>query len=186
MEDDMNNLFLDTQIGKKNIIFGAFLFLLFALVIGVPLTLNFFGIPVLSVEQYQLWKVVHGYGIFLAVINYLLGTSVDGLSISGRQKEVLSWSFIIAGLFGAVVRMTLVLVGMFEDWHLFASLGEVAFFSVGLAIFIYGWTRKQKLAFPGEPVAETSVRDRRPRPVKMDSTAHQVTDESPMKLEARK
>ncbi len=154
----MNNLFLDTQIGKKNIIFGAFLFLLFALVIGVPLTLNFFGILVLSPEQYQVWKVVHGYGIFLAIINYLLGTNVDELRISDRQKEVLSWSFIIAALFGAVGRMALVLLGMFEGWHLFASLGEVIFFTVGLAFFIYGWTRKKGLTWPGEPGTDTRTR----------------------------
>lgn len=155
----MDNLFLDTQIGKKNIIFGALLFLLFALVIGVPLTLNFFGIPVLSAEQYQLWKVVHGYGIFLGMINYLLGITVDKLSISGPQKQVLSWSFIMAGLFGAFVRMTLLLLAAYEDWHLFASLGEVVFFSVGLAIFVYGWTRKKRLVRPGTPLSGTLARD---------------------------
>lgn len=154
----MNNLFSDTLIGKRNIIFGVFLFLLFAFGIGVPLTLNFFGISVLSAEQYELWKVVHGYGIFLAVINCLLGASVDDLRISDGQKKALSWSFIIAGLFGAVVRMSLVLLAAYEDWHLLASLGEVVFFSVGLAIFIYGWARKKGLAWPSEPGTEARPR----------------------------
>jgi hypothetical protein len=179
----MNKLFVDTQIGKKNIIFGGLLFLLFAVVIGIPLTLTFFGIPVLSAEQYQLWKVVHGYAIFLAVINYLLGTSVDKLDISGRQKEVLSWSFITAGLFGAVVRMSLILLAAYEDWHLFASLGEVVFFSVGLAIFIYGWTKKAKPAWVGAP--DNLARDGQPGPVAMNPKAHQSPDESAIKFGAR-
>ena len=142
----MNTLLVDAQVGKKNIIFGALLFLIFALLIGIPLTLNFFGIPVLSTEQYQLWKVIHGYGIFLGVINFLLGLKVDQLSISGRQKEVLSWSFLIAGLFGAAVRGTLALLAVYENWHLLASLGETVFFTVGLVILIYGWAAKKKLA----------------------------------------
>lgn len=154
----MNNLFLDTRIGKKNIIFGVFLFLLFALVIGIPLTLNFFGVRVLTDEQYEIWKVVHGYGIFLAVINCFLGTAVDDLRISHGQKEVVSWSFIVAGVFGALVRMALVLLGLLEEWHLLASLGEVVFFSIGLALFVYGWTRKKGIAWTGEPATGTQAR----------------------------
>lgn len=154
----MNNLLQDTQIGKRNIIFGVLLFLLFALVIGIPLTLNFFGVRVLSDEQYEIWKVVHGYGIFLAVINCFLGTVVDGLRLSHGQKDLLSWSFIIAGVFGALGRMALVLLGLLEDWHLLASLGEVVFFVVGLALFVYGWTRKTGVAFEGEQRTATRVR----------------------------
>ena len=41
MEDTMIKLFIESQIGTKNIIFGALLFLLFAFGVGVPLTLNF-------------------------------------------------------------------------------------------------------------------------------------------------
>jgi hypothetical protein len=152
----MNTFFSVTPVGRKNIIFGAFLFLLFAFVVGVPLTLDFFGLSVMSSERYELWKVVHAYGIFLGVVNFLLGTSVDKLSISDRQKEVVSWSFVVAGLFGAVGRMILVLVRAYEDWHLLASLGEVVFFSVGLAICIYGWIRETKPALLGSPSAETS------------------------------
>jgi hypothetical protein len=142
----MANLLQKAQVGKQNIIFGALLFILFAIVIGVPLTLSFFGMPVLSAEQYALWKVVHGYGVFLSVINFFLGTSLDQLSISNRQKQIVSWSFIIAGLFGAVIRMTLVLLGLFKDWVLYASLGEVVFFSLGLIIYIWGWARKEATA----------------------------------------
>jgi hypothetical protein len=127
---------------------------------------------------------VHGYAIFLAVINYLLGTSVDKLVISGRQKEALSWSFIIAGLFGAVVRMGLVLLAAYEDWHLFASLGEVVFFSVGLAIFIYGWTRTARPAWVGAP--GNLARDGQPGPVGMNPKSRRSPDESPIELGARK
>lgn len=152
----MNTLLSVAPVGKRNIIFGAFLFLLFAFVIGVPLTLDFFGLSVMSSEQYELWKVVHAYGIFLGVINYLLGVTVDKLSISDRQKEIVSWSFVVAGLFGAIGRMILVLVEAYDDWHLLASLGEVVFFSVGLAVCIYGWTRETRPARLGSPGVETS------------------------------
>lgn len=141
----MNTLFVDTQTGKKNIVFGVAVFLLFAVGIGIPLTLDFFGVQVWSDEQYQLWKVVHGYGIFIAVINCLVGTNLDELKLSHQQKEVLSWSFIIAGLFGAVGRMALVLLALFEGGHLAASLGEVVFFTIGAALFLYGWTQRQRL-----------------------------------------
>ena len=152
----MNAFFSVAQVGKKNMIFGSFLFLLFAFVIGVPLTLDFLGLSVMSSEQYELWKVVHAYGIFLGVVNYLIGTSVDKLSISARQKEVLSWSFVVAGLFGAIGRMILVLVSAYDDWHLLASLGEVVFFSVGMAVYIYGWARERKPAGLGSPGTEGS------------------------------
>jgi prepilin signal peptidase PulO-like enzyme (type II secretory pathway) len=152
----MNTFISGAQVGKRNIYFGSFLFLLFAFVIGVPLTLDFLGLSVMSSEQYELWKVVHAYGLFLGVVNYLIGTSVDKWSISARQKEVLSWSFVVAGLFGAIGRMTLVLLSAYEDWHLLASLGEVVFFSIGLAVYIYGWTREKKPAGIAAPGAEGS------------------------------
>ena len=148
----MSTLFADSPIGRKNIIFGAFLFLLFALAVGIPLTLDFLGASVLSDKQYQLWKVVHGYGIFLGVINYFLGTNLDQLRLSGRQKEMLSWSFIVAGFFGAIVRMAFALLDVYDDWVLFASSVEAASFSVGLALFIYGWSGKKK----GEPVSSNA------------------------------
>lgn len=153
----MNTLFLDTQIGKKNIIVGALLFLLFGVLMGIPLTINFLGGSVLSDEQYQLWKVVHGYGIFLAVINYFLGTIVDELRLSGRQKEVLSWSFIVAALFGPVGRMILILLSVYADWYLVASLGETVFFTIGLAMFIFGWMKK-KTVMSETPAAEAGER----------------------------
>ena len=69
----MSNLLLDAPVAKRNILVGAFLFLISAVVIGVPLTLTFFGVPVLSAEQYELWKVVHGYGISLGGLVFCLG-----------------------------------------------------------------------------------------------------------------
>lgn len=135
-----------TQVGRKNILFGAFLFLLFAVGMGIPLTINLFGGTALTAEQYQLWKVVHGYGLFLGVINVFLGASMNNLRLSSGQKEILSWSFIIAAAFGGIVRLALVLLSAYEAWHLLPSLGEAVFFSIGLVLFVYGWNRSGDLA----------------------------------------
>lgn len=137
----METLRSEMQVGRKNILFGIFLFLLFAVGMGMPLTVNLFGGTVLSAEQYELWKVVHAYGLFLGVINVFLGTSINNLRLSSGQKELLSWSFIIAALFGAIGRMALVLMAAYETWHLLPSLGEAVFFSLGLVLFFYGWSR---------------------------------------------
>lgn len=137
----MNTLRSEMRVGRKNILFGAFLFLLFAVCMGIPLTINLFGGSALSAEQYELWKVVHAYGLFLGVINVFLGTSINNLQLSRGQKELLSWSFIIAALFGAIVRMALVLLAVYDTWHLVPSFGEAVFFSIGLALFVYGLSR---------------------------------------------
>lgn len=158
----MNTLRSEMQAGRKNILFGAFLFLLFAIGMGIPLTINLFGGSALTAEQYELWKVVHGYGLFLGVINVFLGTSINNLRLSSGQKELLSWSFIIAALFGAIVRLALVLLAAYEAWHLLPSLGEAVFFTIGLMLFVYGWLRSGDLpekTTPGEFVA----RDRQVR-----------------------
>lgn len=153
----MDTLRSEMQAGRKNILFGAFLFLLFAVGMGIPLTINLFGGSALSSEQYQLWKVVHAYGLFLGVINLFLGTSINNLRLSSGQKELLSWSFIIAALFGAIARMALVLIAAYEAWHLLPSLGEAVFFSIGLVLFVYGLNRsgdRVEKTPPREPIAE--------------------------------
>ena len=55
--------------------------------VGVPLTVDFLGGSMLTGEQYPLWKVVHGYGVFLSFINFFFGLCVDRLSLS-RQQDV--------------------------------------------------------------------------------------------------
>jgi len=78
-------------------------------VVGIPLTIDFLGGSILASDQYQTWKVVHGYGVFLAFINYFLGLTIDRLEMPRQHKEIVSWSFLMAGLIGGAGRMILVL-----------------------------------------------------------------------------
>ena len=137
----MNKMFAGVQVGKKNVIFGIGLFILLAIGFGVPLTINFFGGSVLTRDQYQIWKVVHGYGIFLGFINYFFGLTVDRLGLSRQQKELTSWAFLAAGLFGGLGRMILVLLSAMSQFGLYLSLGEVVFTVLGTIIFLFGQSR---------------------------------------------
>jgi hypothetical protein len=141
LEGTMDRIFTEVQVGKKNMAFGITLFLLFGVLGGIPLTINFFGGSVLSADQYQTWKVVHGYGIFLGLINYFFGLMIDRLHLTRQQKQVSSWSFLIAGLFGAVARMTLVLFSALSVYGVFASLGETVFITLGMTVFVLGQLR---------------------------------------------
>jgi hypothetical protein len=137
----MNNMFAGVQVGKKNIVFGIGLFIILAFGFGVPLTINFLGGSVLTRDQYQIWKVVHGYGIFLGFINYFFGLIVDRLGLSHQQKELSSWAFLAAGLFGGVGRMILALLSAISLFGLYLSLGETVFIALGTIIFVLGQAR---------------------------------------------
>ena len=137
----MNKIFADIDVGKKNIAFGITLFVLLGVIVGVPLTVNFFGGSVLTTSQYQTWKVVHGYGVFLSFINYFFGLLIDRLELTKQQKEVSSWSFLVAGLIGGVTRMILVLTSALDEFGIYASLGETVFFALGTIIFVRGQIR---------------------------------------------
>jgi hypothetical protein len=150
----MSSILADAQAGRKNVVFGIALFLLLGVVVGIPLTIDFFGGSLLTAEQYGTWKVVHGYGVFLGFINYFFGLSVDRLRLTTRQKAAASWSLLCAGFIGGVVRMTLVLFSALDDFGLYASLGEVVFITVGTAIFVMGQVRRT--------VGETAVSARSP------------------------
>ena len=139
----MNKMFAGVQAGRKNIAFGVGLFILLGIGFGIPLTINFFGGSVLTQDQYQSWKVVHGYGIFLGFINYFFGLIIDRLRLTDGQKELSSWAFLMAGLFGGVLRMILVLMSALGEYGLYASLGEVIFISLGTLIFLLGQSRGQ-------------------------------------------
>ena len=139
--------------GKKNIALGIALFVLLGILAGIPLTINFFGGSVLTAEQYQTWKVVHGYGIFLGFINYFYGLLIDRLNLTGRQKALSSWCFMGAGLVGGFGRMALALLSALGQFGLIASLGEVVFFVVGTAVFLFGQMRTGKLASSAAAVA---------------------------------
>jgi len=140
-------------VGKKNIALGIALFVLLGILAGIPLTINFFGGSVLTAEQYQTWKVVHGYGIFLGFINYFYGLLIDRLNLTGRQKALSSWCFMGAGLVGGFGRMALALLSALGQFGLIASLGEVVFFVVGTAVFLFGQMRTGKLASSAAAVA---------------------------------
>src|SRR4030065_444300 len=100
----MNKFFAGVDIGRKNIVFGVVIFLVLGVVVGIPLTVDLFGGSMLTESQYQTWKVLHGYGIFLAFVNFFFGYLIDRLSISEQQIDIASWSFLIAGLVGGIGR----------------------------------------------------------------------------------
>jgi hypothetical protein len=134
----MNKIFANADVGRKNILFGIVLFLILGVGVGIPLTIDFFGGSILTSDQYQIWKVVHGYGVFLSFINYFLGLTIDRLEMSRQQKEIASWSFLAAGLIGGAGRMGLVLMSSLAELGIYASLGETAFFILGTIIFVRG------------------------------------------------
>ncbi len=140
----MDKMFAGVRVGRKNIIFGAGLFILLGFGFGIPLTIDMFGGSVLTSDQYQTWKAIHGYGVFLGIINYFFGLIIDRLSLTGSQKELASWSILAAGLFGGVIRMVLVMTSTLAVFGRAASLGETVFISLGIAIFILGQLGKSR------------------------------------------
>ena len=144
----MKAIWASTDVGRKNIVFGIALFLALGVVAGIPLTVDLFGGSMLTDTQYQTWKVVHGYSVFLATLNGFFGLAIDRLDLSRRQKEVASWSFLVAALFGGVGRSILALVGALDEFGLVASFGEVAFITLGTAIFLVGEVRLRSRRSP--------------------------------------
>ena len=94
----MDKMFAGVRVGRKNMVFGIGLFILLAFGFGIPLTINFFGGSMLTQDQYQTWKVVHGYGIFLGFINYFFGLTIYCARLTDGQKELSSWAFLMAGV----------------------------------------------------------------------------------------
>jgi len=138
----MNRIYSGAEVGRKNILFGVALFLILGVVVGIPLTINMFGGSVLTSDQYQAWKVVHAYGVFLAFINYFFGLCIDRLNLAKGQKEISSWSFLAAGFIGGFGRMVLLLLSSPKNSFLVVSLVETALFILGTIIFVRGQTNK--------------------------------------------
>ena len=134
----MKTLFANADVGKKNILFGIVLFLLLGVMVGIPLTMDLLGGSLLSSDQYHAWMVVHGYGVFLAFINYFLGLAIDRLEMPRQHKEIVSWSFLAAGLIGGVVRMVLVLASSLSVFGRVVSLAETALFVLGMIALLRG------------------------------------------------
>ena len=139
----MKTLFANADVGRKNILFGIALFLILGVLVGIPLTIDLFGGSVLGSDRYQTWKVVHGYGVFLAFINYFLGLGIDRLQMPKQQKEIVSWSFLAAGLIGGVIRMILVLMSSLNVFGVYASLAETVCFIVGTIILVRGQMQEE-------------------------------------------
>lgn len=147
----MNEVYLNAEIGRKNIVFGIALFLILGVAVGIPLTIDFMGGTLLSGDQYQEWKVVHGYGVFLSFINIFFGLCVDHLILSRRQKELASWAFLLAGLIGGILRSSLVMVSALSDLGVLVSLAETALFVLGTAIVVRGLTLPQPERLTEQP-----------------------------------
>ena len=140
----MNSIFSKTDVGRKNIGFGLVLFLILGVAAGLPLTVNLFGGSMLTASQYQTWKVIHGYGVFLAFVNFFFGYGIDRLNLTRRQKEISSWSFVIAGLFGGIGRSALLLFSLSGGFCSYtASLIETLGFVVGTFIFVLGQLKER-------------------------------------------
>ena len=138
----MNRIYADAVVGRKNIGFGVALFLILGVVIGIPLTINFLGGSLLTSEQYLTWKVVHAYGVFLAFINYFFGLCIDRLNLTMEQKEISSWSFLLAGLIGGFGRMVLLLLPALSGFRIYVSLVETVLFVLGTFMFVRGQMKR--------------------------------------------
>jgi hypothetical protein len=147
----MHGILADVHSGRKNIVVGIVLFLILGVGAGIPLTIDFFGGSLLSSEQYQAWKVVHGYAVFLAFINYFFGVSIDRWPLTRQQKEIASWCILVTGLFGGVLRPLLLLFGVLDAYGIYASLGETVFITIGTVVFILGQTRTGAPVEQGQP-----------------------------------
>jgi len=135
----MNRIFAGVDVGRKNIGFGIVLFLILGVMVGIPLTVDLFGGSMLTGAQYQTWKVLHAYGVFLAFVNFFFGYCIDRVNLTRQQKEISSWSFVIAGLFGGFGRSILFLLpisGGFGSYTI--SFIETVGFVIGTFIFMLG------------------------------------------------
>ena len=134
----MNRMLAGIDVGRKNIVVGVVLFLFLGVVVGVLLTVNLFGGSLLTGSQYQTWKVLHGYGIFVAFVNFFFGYCIDRQNLTRRQKEIASWSFVAAGIVGGIGRPVLYLLSMDGGVYSYSvSFIETVGFVLGTFIFLY-------------------------------------------------
>ena len=140
----MNKMFAGVDIGRKNIIFGLLLFLVLGVVVGVPLTVDLFGGSMLTESQYQTWKVLHAYGVFTAFVNFFFGYCIDRQNLTRRQKEIASWSFLVAGIVGGLGRPVLFLLSIDGGLGSYiVDLIETIGFVVGTFVFLYSLIKER-------------------------------------------
>jgi hypothetical protein len=145
----MNRIFAGVDVGRKNIGFGIVLFLILGVVVGIPLTVDLFGGSMLTDAQYQTWKVLHAYGVFLAFVNFFFGYCIDRVNLTRQQKEISSWSFVIAGLFGGIGRSILFLFSISGGFGSYTcSLIETLGFVIGTFIFMFGQMKERPDRLP--------------------------------------
>jgi hypothetical protein len=158
----MNRILASSDIGRKNIIFGMALFLLLGVVVGTPLTVDLLGGSLLTESQYQTLKVLHGYGVFLAFVNFFFGYLVDRMDLGRRQLQMASWSFIAAGLAGGLGRIALFLLSVAGATGGYAvSLVETMGFVLGTFIFV----RSQVQGYPSRKSIKNESLITSPHPV---------------------
>jgi hypothetical protein len=154
----MNRIFANTDVGRKNISFGILLFLALGVMVGIPLTVDFLGGSMLTDAQYLIWKVLHGYGVFVAFVNFFFGYSIDRLNLSKQQKEISSWSFVIAGVVGGIGRPVLFLLSDLGGVGSYTiSLIETVGFVVGTIFSIRGLIKEpsnQNIDEPAQAISE--------------------------------
>jgi len=143
----MNKIFSTTDVGRKNITFGILLFLILGVAAGIPLTIDMFGGSLLG-GQYQTWKVIHAYGVFLSFINFFFGLCIDRLQMPRQQKQIASWAFLLAGTFGGYGRMLLLLLSALDVLGRGASLFESIFFVLGTYVFVRGQLTQAASSLP--------------------------------------
>ena len=140
----MNKILAGVEIGRKNILFGVVLFLVLGVVVGVPLTVGLFGGSMLTESQYQTWKVLHAYGVFTAFVNIFFGYCIDRQNLSRQQKEIASWSFLVAGIFGGFGRPVLFLLSIDGGVPVYLiDLIETAGFVIRSFIFLLGLLKER-------------------------------------------
>lgn len=142
----MNKIYAGTNVGRKNIIMGLLLFLVLGVVIGIPLTIDMLGGSLMSTEQYQAWKILHAYGVFLAFANFFFGYCIDQLNASHRMQQIASWALVVAGLAGGFGRSVLLLLSATGGaWSYAASFIETLGFVIATLIFIRGLLMGQRV-----------------------------------------
>ena len=153
----MDRIFTDVQVGRKNVALGIALFLLLGVVVGIPLTVDFFGGSLLTGTQYQTWKVIHAYGVFLAFVNFFFGRCIDRLNLTRRQKGISSWSFAMAGLAGGIGRPVLFLLSILDGYGIYISLIETVGFVLGTFVFLRARAKErpvQQVELHSPPVSD--------------------------------
>jgi hypothetical protein len=60
------------------------------------------------------------------------------------QKEIVSWSFLVAGVVGGMGRMTLVLLSSLDEFGRYASLLETVLFVLGTIVLVRGQMQQKQ------------------------------------------